>query len=146
MFYLVSRLKKLGNLLKMSHQWRKGDITTRDGAIAHHPFTISSCHDDLYTLWRYLLWKGGICAAPDRKFGESRAREFHQNAARHIPHRDKLWHRPDFMNLPDADRSHLDGDIIRYSTRPITGIRGGSTYNGRPLDVRYILPKIPFWF
>ena len=103
----------LQQILKVSNEWTNEDFRKANKIINKHRFTIDSRHGDLLSMREYLQNRANFLL----RMLENPILQEHGNfsdllrAAFHL--RDELLNRVDLSELPDTDRQHLEGDIVR---------------------------------
>jgi len=103
----------LQQILKVSNEWTNEDFRKANKIINKHRFTIDSRHGDLLSMREYLQNRANFLL----RMLENPILQEHGNfpdLLRAIFHlRDELLNRVDLSKLPDTDRQHLEGDIVR---------------------------------
>jgi voltage-gated potassium channel len=103
----------LQQILKVSNEWTKEDFRKTSKIINKHRFTIDSRQGDLIAMREYLQNRANFLL----RMLENPMLQEHGNfpdLLRAIFHlRDELLNRVNLSKLPDTDRRHLEGDIVR---------------------------------
>jgi voltage-gated potassium channel len=100
-------------ILKVSNEWEGKDFQRAKKSLEEHRFVIDSRRGDLIKLRRYLQNRANFLLRmlenptlqEHGKFTDLLRAVFHL--------RDELLNRVDLSEMPDADRQHLEGDIVR---------------------------------
>ena len=110
---LDHKAEALHNILKISEEWKDEDFDKAYGALEQQLLVIDSRRDDILILREYLQSRSDLLL----RLIENPIIQEHENFAallRALFHlRDELLNRSDLLELPDADRKHLEGDIVR---------------------------------
>jgi hypothetical protein len=105
--------KALHSVLKLSEEWKDEDFDKAYTALKQHHFVIDSRRADILTLLEYLQNRADLLL----RLIENPIIQEHENFSellRAVFHlRDELLNRSDLCQLPDSDRKHLEGDIVR---------------------------------
>ena len=105
--------KTLQKVLKLSAQWKDEDFDRAYKALKAHRLGVDFVHDDIIALLEYLQNRADLLL----RLIENPIIQEHENFSellRAIFHlRDELLHRSDLSKLPDSDRNHIEGDIVR---------------------------------
>jgi len=110
---LDPKLDMLHRVLKASNEWKNKDFHKAKRSLEEHRFFIDSRRGDLLKLREYLQNRANFLL----RILENPILQEHGNFTdllRAIFHlRDELLNRVDLFEMPDADRQHLEGDIVR---------------------------------
>jgi len=105
--------KTLQSVLKLSDEWKDKDFDNAYTALKQHHLVIDSRLADIPTLLEYLQSRADLLL----RLIENPIIQEHENFSellRAVFHlRDELLNRSDLCELPDSDRKHLEGDIVR---------------------------------
>ena len=105
--------KTLHSVLKISEEWKDEDFDKAYKALKQHRLVIDSRRADILTLLESLQNRADLLL----RLIENPIIQEHENFSellRAIFHlRDELLNRSDLFELPDSDRKHLEGDIVR---------------------------------
>jgi len=105
--------KTLQSVLKLSEEWKDEDFDKAYTALKQHHLVIDSRLADIPTLLEYLQSRADLLL----RLIENPIIQEHENFSellRAVFHlRDELLNRSDLCELPDSDRKHLEGDIVR---------------------------------
>ena len=105
--------KTLQSVLKLSEEWKDEDFDKAYTALKQHHLVIDSRLADIPTLLEYLQSRSDLLL----RLIENPIIQEHENFSellRAVFHlRDELLNRSDLCELPDSDRKHLEGDIVR---------------------------------
>lgn len=110
---LDSEIIAFKQILKVSNQWEKKDFYAAKKRLEKHRFTIDSRRGDLLALREYLQQRADFLL----RMLENPTIQEHGNftdllrAVFHL--RDELLNRSDLSEMPETDRRHLEGDIVR---------------------------------
>jgi len=103
----------LQQMLKVSNKWTKEDFRKTSKTINKHRFTIDSRQGDLLAMREYLQNRAN-CLLRMLENPILQERGNFPDLLRAIFHlRDELLNRVILSELPDTDRQHLEGDIVR---------------------------------
>lgn len=110
---LDPKLDLLHQILKVSNEWKNKDFYTTKERLKEYHLVIDSSRGDLLKLKEYLQNRANFllrilenpCLQEHANFTELLRSIFHL--------RDELLNRVDLSEMPDADRQHLEGDIVR---------------------------------
>ena len=110
---LDPKLDALHQILKVSNEWKDKDFNKAKKSLEEHQHIIDSRRGDLLKMREYLQNRANFLLG----ILENPILQEHGNFAdllRAIFHlRDELLNRVDLSEMPDADRQHLEGDIVR---------------------------------
>jgi voltage-gated potassium channel len=110
---LDPKIDMLYQILKVSNQWKKEDFHKAKKSLEEHRFVIDSRRGDLLKMREYLQNRASCLL----RMLENPTLQEHGNFTdllRAIFHlRDELLNRADLSEIPDTDRRHLEGDILR---------------------------------
>ena len=110
---LDPKLDMLHQILKVSNEWKNKDFNTAKKSLEEHQHVIDSRRGDLLKLREYLQNRANFLL----RILENPILQEHGNFTdllRAIFHlRDELLNRVGLSEMPDADRQHLEGDIVR---------------------------------
>ena len=105
--------KTLHSVLKLSEEWKDEDFDKAYTVLKQHRLVIDSSRADILSLLEYLQNKADLLL----RLIENPIIQEHENFSellRAVFHlRDELLNRSDLLTLPDSDRKHLEGDIVR---------------------------------
>jgi hypothetical protein len=105
--------KTLQSVLKLSEEWKDEDFDKAYTVLRQHRLIIDSRRADILTLLEYLQNRADLLL----RLIENPIIQEHENFSellRAVFHlRDELLNRSDLSKLPDSDRKHLEGDIVR---------------------------------
>ncbi len=110
---LDPRIDILHQILKVSNEWENEDFHKAKKRLKEHRFVIDSRRGDLLKLREYLQNRANFLL----RMLENPTLQEHGNftdllrAVFHL--RDELLNRTDLSEMPDTDRQHLEGDIVR---------------------------------
>lgn len=110
---LDPRIDILHQILKISNEWENKDFYKAKKRLKEHRFVIDSRRGDLPKLREYLQNRANFLL----RMLENPTLQEHGNftdllrAVFHL--RDELLNRTDLSEMPDTDRQHLEGDIVR---------------------------------
>ncbi len=110
---LDPKIDMLKQMLKVSNEWKNENFRNVKKSLEDHRFIIDSRRGNLLKLREYLQNRADFLL----RMLENPTLQEHGNFTdllRAIFHlRDELLNRVDLSEIPDADRHHLEGDIIR---------------------------------
>lgn len=110
---LDPKLEGLYQILKVSNEWKNKDFYKAKKSLKEHRFGINSRRGDLLKLREYLQNRANFLL----RMLENPILQEHgdfTDLLRAVFHlRDELLNRIDLSEIPDADRQHLEGDIVR---------------------------------
>lgn len=105
--------KTLHSILRLSEDWKDEDFDKAYKALKKHCLAIDSRRADILTLQEYLQNRADLLL----RLIENPIIQEHENFSellRAVFHlRDELLNRSALFKLPDSDRKHLEGDIVR---------------------------------
>ena len=110
---LDTKLDMLHKILKVSNRWKNKDFYKAKKSLEEHHHVIDSRRGDLIKLREYLQSRANFLL----RILENPILQEHGNftdlllAIFHL--RDELLNRVDLSEMPDDDRQHLEGDIVR---------------------------------
>jgi hypothetical protein len=110
---LDTKIVMLNQILKVSNKWENEDFHKAKKSLKEHRFVIDSRRGDLLKLREYLQKRANFLL----RMLESPTLQEHENftdlirAVFHL--RDELLTRVDLSEMPNTDRQHLEGDIVR---------------------------------
>ncbi len=111
--YLDPRIGDLQQMLKVSNEWKSEDFKKAEKNLETHRFLVDSRRGNLFKLKEYLQHQTNFLL----RMLENPTLQEHgsfPDLLRAIFHlRDELLHRVDLAEMPDPDRKHLEGDIVR---------------------------------
>ena len=110
---LDPRVDTLHQILKVSNKWENKDFQKVKKSLEEHRFVIDSRRGDLLKLREYLQNRANFLLRmlenptlqEHGKFADLLRAVFHL--------RDELLNRVELYEMPDTDRQHLEGDIVR---------------------------------
>lgn len=110
---LDPKIDMLNQILKVSNEWKNEDFHKAEKSLEKHRFVIESRRGDFSKLMVYLQNQANFLL----RMLENPTLQEHGNFTdllRAIFHlRDELLNRVDLSEMPDTDRQHLEGDIVR---------------------------------
>ncbi len=105
--------KTLQEVLSLSAKWKDDDFDKAYKALKKHRLTVDFRLADMIALLEYLQKRADLLL----RLIENPIIQEHENFSellRALFHlRDELLHRSDLSKLPDSDRKHIEGDIVR---------------------------------
>lgn len=110
---LDPKIDMLKQILKVSNEWNNEDFQKAEKSLEEHRFVIESRRGDFLKLMVYLQNQANFLL----RMLENPTLQEHGNftdlllAIFHL--RDELLSRVDLSEMPDTDRQHLEGDIVR---------------------------------
>ena len=110
---LDPKIDMLNQILKVSNEWKNEDFHKAEESLEKHRFVIESRRGDFLKLMAYLQNQANFLL----RMLENPTLQEHGNftdlllAIFHL--RDELLNRVDLSEMPDTDRQHLEGDIVR---------------------------------
>jgi voltage-gated potassium channel len=110
---LDPKIDMLNQILKVSNEWENEDFHQAEKSLEKHRFVIDSRRGDFLKLMVHLQNQANFLL----RMLENPTLQEHENFTdliRAIFHlRDELLNRVDLSEMPDTDRQHLEGDIVR---------------------------------
>jgi len=110
---LDPKIDMLNQILKVSNEWKNEDFHKAEKSLEKHRFVIESRRGDFSKLMVYLQNQANFLL----RMLENPTLQEHGNFTdllRAIFHlRDELLNRVDLSEMPNTDRQHLEGDIVR---------------------------------
>lgn len=110
---LDPKIDMLNQILKVSNEWKNEDFHKAEKSLEKHRFVIESRRGDFSKLMVYLQNQANFLL----RMLENPTLQEHGNFTdllRAIFHlRDELLNRVDLSEMPETDRQHLEGDIVR---------------------------------
>ncbi len=111
--FLDPKSENLHGILNVSAKWQNEDFDRAYKAVKQHGRVIDLHRGDIPAMREYLLNSGDLLL----RLIENPVIQEHENftdllrALFHL--RDEMLNRPDFLELTEPDRKHLEGDIVR---------------------------------
>ena len=110
---LDPKIDMLNQILKVSNEWKNEDFHKAEKSLEKHRFVIDSRRGDFLKLMVHLQNQANFLL----RMLENPTLQEHENFTdliRAIFHlRDELLNRVDLSEMPETDRQHLEGDIVR---------------------------------
>ena len=110
---LDPKIDMLNQILKVSNEWKDEDFHQAEKSLEKHRFVIDSRRGDFLKLMVHLQNQANFLL----RMLENPTLQEHENFTdliRAIFHlRDELLNRVDLSEMPETDRQHLEGDIVR---------------------------------